>query len=137
MNEVLKDKLEELEKYVFELEDKVPQDREDYLKDRDKQLICERLFEIIIEATIDIIFIFIHEKKLSTPEDDENALEVLKDKNFISKDLCTRLREARRMRNIIAHKYGRINASIVFDSISQEIPRDVKEIMSVIRNNLK
>ncbi len=136
MNDILKEKISEIGGYLTEIEEKAPDNLENYLKSRDAQLICERLFEITIEAIIDLVFVFINEKKMNMPEDDESALDLLTEKNIISLNLAKKLREARRMRNIVAHKYGRIDSSLVFNAIREELPRDIREFLHCIRRAL-
>lgn len=136
MNERIDDKIKDVEGYLAELDEYVPSNLEDYLKSRRAQLVCERLFEIILEGIVDIMFIFINEKKIISPEDDESAFDRLINEKVISHELGKKLQEARRMRNIIAHKYGSINNELIFNSIKEELPKDVKTFIKVMRKNL-
>ena len=58
--------------------------------------------------------------------------DILEGENIINKDLAKRLKEARGMRNIIAHQYGKINDEIVFESITSELIKDVGEFLDIL-----
>ena len=137
MRERIKDKIEDLERSLVELEEVVPDTLEKYLEKRKTQLICERLFEIITEGFIDLAFIFIKEKKLEMPADDEGAFNKLIDEEIIPEELGRKLQDARRMRNIIAHKYGEINNELVFNAIKNDIIRDVRDFIKYFKEKLK
>ena len=132
----INDKIEEIEEYLNELSEYAPATLEDYLGNQRTQRACERLFEIIMEAIIDLVFIFINEKEMDMPEDDESALSTLIKKEIISTELGKKLREARRMRNIVAHKYGSVNPSLVYEAVSGNLNKDVMEFLEVIRRKL-
>ena len=93
----IKDKIEEIEGYLLELEEEVPDTKDNYLANRKTQLICERLFEIITEGFIDLAFIVIKERQMDMPVDDEGAFNKLASENLISQELAKKLQEARRM----------------------------------------
>ena len=137
MSERINDKIEEVEGYLIELENEVPDDLEEYIENRRVQLICERLFEIISEGFVDLAFIFIKENKLEMPSDDEGAFDVLIENKIISSELGKRLQDARRMRNVIAHKYGVINNELVYNSIKYELPRDIRDFIKGINREGK
>ena len=136
MSDILKDKIKEIEGYLSELEEIIPQNLERYLQNFEKRAACEHYFEKITEAIIDLVFIFINERRIEMPEDDESALEILVKEKVISLDLGRKLQEARRMRNIIAHKYGNVNHELIFNAISEELIKDVREFLKNIRKNL-
>ena len=77
-------------------------------------------------------FLIIKEKHLRLPEEDREAFEILAEEKIINKELSTRLQEAKGMRNIPAHEYGVVDDKIVFDSIVEELGKDVKEFINRI-----
>ncbi len=78
-------------------------------------------------------FLAVKYKKLGYPESDLQALDILMMKNIIPKKLTEKLQDAKRMRNIIAHEYGTLDDEIVFNSITNELEKDVKEFIRSIR----
>lgn len=128
------EKIDEIEKYLFELEEILPTDLEEYKRDIKQKAYCERYFEKIVEAVIDLVFLIIRERGLKTPEDDESSFNILKKENLISETICRKLIEAKGMRNIIAHEYGKIDDEKVFHSITEEIIPDTRDFLNTVKN---
>jgi uncharacterized protein YutE (UPF0331/DUF86 family) len=126
------DKIEEIEGYAQELSEILPENMEEY-RDLKTRAACERYFEKIIGAVVDLSFLIIENMSLKIPEEDKESFDILSEKKIISKELAEKLKEAKGMRNIIAHEYGTIDDEIVFDSITQELGREVKEFIRQIK----
>ena len=129
-----RDKIEEIEKFLEELESSLPYDFENYKIDYKIKAICERYFEKIVEAVVDLAFIFIKGKKLGIPEEDIQAFDILFNKSLISDNLHIKLKQAKGMRNIIAHEYGKIDDEKVFHAVSEELIPDVREFLFSINS---
>ena len=119
--------------FLSQLKEVVPETFEIYRDDFKIRAVCERLFEKIIEAVVDLAFIVIREKELNVPKDENSSFFVLSDKKIISEDLAKELKEAKGMRNIIAHEYGKIDDGQVFNSVSNELIPDVLEFVKCVR----
>ena len=126
------DKIEEIETLLEELESILPADIEEYLSDFKSKAAGERYFERIIEAIVDLAFLIIKDKKLKIPEEDKQVFDILCEEKIISKDLVDRLKEAKGMRNVIAHEYGTIDDSLVFHSLTEELIKDAQEFIKQI-----
>jgi len=137
MNARIKDKIEEIEQYVDELDEIIPEDFSEYVEDRKAKAACERYFEKIIEAVVDLAFLVIKASGLKIPEDDKGAFESLANAKRISEELAAKLRDAKGMRNIIAHEYGSIDDELVFESIKNALTKDVGEFVKSISNGEK
>jgi len=133
----IKDKINEIETFLSELEEIKPSNLEEYGRDFKSKAACERYFEKIVEATIDLAFIFIKERNIDMPEDDESALDSLMNNNIITDGLVNRIKEAKGMRNIIAHLYGSVNDELVFEAIDKELSKDIGEFVSSIKKVLE
>lgn len=131
------DKIQEINEFLDHLKKITPSSLEEYELNITIKAACERLFEKIIEATVDLVFLIIKEKELRIPEDDKAAFDILYKNNIIPKELCERLKDAKGMRNIIAHQYGIINDEMVYNSITEELENDVKEFIRVINRLIK
>jgi uncharacterized protein YutE (UPF0331/DUF86 family) len=127
----IKDKSEEIDKYLEELETILPESFEEYFKSIEKKAACERYFEKIIESLIDLSFLIIKEEKFEIPENNE-IFEVLLNKEIINKNIYQKIKKAKGMRNIIAHKYGEIDDEIVFESLTEELIPDITNFLEVI-----
>jgi len=137
MSERINDKIIEIEKYLGELSEIVPNNLDEYLNNLEKRLACEREFQKIIESVIDLCFIFIKEKDFKMPECDEDIFNILFQKEIISERLLKKLQEAKGMRNFIIHQYSKINDELVFQAIQNEIFEDVNEFLNQIEKRLK
>jgi len=133
MNNRIKDKTEEIEKYVSELDEIIPENYEEYLNDIKSKAACERYAEKIVQAITDLAFLVIKDRKLISPESDIEAFSILSSNNIISIELADRLQDAKGMRNILAHEYGEVDDEIVFNAISSELREDSKEFVKSVR----
>ena len=97
------DKINEIEKFVIELEENIPLSLENYVINYRLKAICERYFEKIIEAVVDLAFLVIKKKELSIPEEDKHAFDILFKSDIISNNLNLNLQNAKSMRNFLAH----------------------------------
>lgn len=131
----IEEKIDEIERFILELYDNIPQDInfENYKKDIKTKAIFERYSEKIIEAIEDLAFLIVNYKKLKYPEYEKEVFDILKDDNIISENLCKKLKEAKGMRNVIAHQYGKIDDGIVFYSVMEELNRDTDEFIKDIK----
>lgn len=137
MEERINDKAEEIESYLAELDSFVPSSFDEYLNDRKTKAACEHYFEKIIESLADLAFLFIREKGFPSPDDDIAAFFVLAEKNIISNELARKLKEAKSMRNLISHEYGKVDDALVFEAISKDLEKDVKEFLKSVRKGVK
>lgn len=133
MNNRILDKIEEIERYISELEEIKPETLKDYTGNMEKKAACERYAEKIGQALVDLAFLFIKQNNFESPEDDSESFDILFNHNLISSNLRDNLQQAKGMRNILAHEYGEIDDEIVFHAISEELIRDGKEFIKVIK----
>lgn len=132
-----KDKIKEIEEYISELQEFMPHNFEEYEKDVKTKAACERYFEKIIESVVDLALLVIKEKSLKVPEEEKEAFDMLAKEELITKELSGRLKDAKGMRNIIAHQYGTVDDEIVFHSITEELLKDVKKFIFGIKKIYK
>ena len=126
------DKTKEIGEFLEELKSIMPSGFEDYKSSIEKKAACERYVEKIIEAVTDLAFLIIKSKKLRLPEDDIDAFNILLENKIIDDDLSSKLKNAKGMKNIISHQYGRIDDEIVFEAITEELERDVRKFVEVV-----
>ena len=129
----IKDKINETHVYLDELYKIVPSEFDDYKSNKLVKAACERYFEKIVEAVTDIAFMVIVKRKLRVPEDDIDAFRILLEHKIINEELYKKLKQAKGMRNILAHQYGTINDKIVFEAITEELEKDVKKFIQLIQ----
>jgi len=129
----LADKLSEIDGYCDELESIVPADFTAYAADIKSKAACERYFEKIVTAIVDAAFLAIKNEHLTLPEDEKQSFDILSRADVISAALATGLKEAKGMRNILAHEYGVVDDRLVFHAITDEILRDAHEFVAALR----
>jgi len=133
----ISDKLSEIEDYLSELEGIMPNSFQEYENNLKTKAACERYFEKIIEAVVDLAFLIIKDKGYKIPEEDKESFDILENQGIISHELSEKLKDAKGMRNIIAHEYGKIDDELVFHSITGELVADGRELLKQVREKLK
>lgn len=137
IKERIDDKIREVETFVEELAQIKPLSLEEYKANFEKRAACERYAEKIPEALSDVAFLAIGYLGLAEPKSDKEAFEILAASKVISPQQANRLQDAKGMRNIIAHEYGKVNDEIVFEAIATELERDVQEFLKSITAKLE
>lgn len=113
--------LNELEKYLAELEDVIPNSPDEYCRSIMNRRTCERLLQISIECVIDTSLFLVRGLRLGNPIDEEDAFTKLERKKIISKGLCERLKDMKRFRNVLVHRYVEVNDEKVYDLIENNL----------------
>ncbi len=127
------EKINEIENYLEELSEIIPEDFEEYKTNFKTKAACERYFEKIIEAVVDLAFLIVKDNKYKTPEDDKEVFDILANEKIITAETASNLKDAKGMRNILAHQYGVVDDEIVFNSITEEIIKDVQDFLEQIK----
>ena len=137
MTKRIEDKINEIKLFLDQLNEIEPSSLKEYKENIEKRAACERFAEKIIEAIVDLAFLVIKLKKFDIPEDDIDAFNILVNQGVIDEKIAVKLKNAKGMRNIIAHQYGKIDDEIIFNSITSELEKDTKEFLKEIKNILK
>lgn len=128
--ERIKGKLDELESYLIELETLLPEEEIDYRELRTKRA-CEKTFELACETVIDICNIIISHKGYGRPLDSKSSVNKLVENSVISKDLGGRLQDMIGFRNLLVHRYGKVDDHQAFEHLKNELG-DFLEFMETI-----
>ncbi len=131
------DKIDEIIGFLQELGAILPSVFEDYMENFEKRAACERYFEKIIEAVVDLAFIILKEKKMKVPENEESSFTILSNAKIISSELAQKLKDAKGMRNIIAHEYGKIDDRLVYEVVTGQLEKDTREFIRSVKVFLK
>jgi len=129
----IEDKILIIEKFLQELMEVMPNSFELYINNIEKRLASQKAFENIIESVNDLAILIIKERGFDLPSDDKRAFDILARGELISEDLAFRLKKAKGMRNFLVHRYDDINDEIVYDAISNEISKDTKEFLELLK----
>lgn len=97
---------------------------------RDIQAAKHSLQEAI-EACLDIGSHIIAEKGFRRPEDYKDIYKVLEEEGVIDSVLSAKLQEMAQFRNLLVHRYGKIDTKRIFIIMSEDI-NDVKDFVKII-----
>lgn len=107
-------KLDELDGYLGELRQVVPESYARYVESVEKRRACERLLQISIECVIDVCALLVSGLRLGLPAEEDDLIEKLEQAGLISSEMAKMLRTMKGFRNILVHEYGRIDNALVF-----------------------
>ncbi len=123
--------MDELERYLRELEEYLPEDEEDYLKSGMRKRACERAFQVACENLLDICDLIISDEGFGIPVDSKDTVRRLAEHAVIPKSLANRLEELIGFRNLLVHPYGRVDDSRAYNYLHEE-SRDFYEFLEAI-----
>ena len=135
MNKRINEKIEEIEQFIQELNEIAPNNFDEYKIDLTKKAACERYAEKIMEAITDLAFLIIKEKNLKIPKEDAGAFFILSERGIISNELAQKLKDAKGMRNFLAHEYGKVDDEIIFNAVSEELEKDIIKQIKEVKND--
>ena len=119
--ERIKDKLSELLVYIAELDEDIPDAEDEYIEERRTRRACERTFQLACENILDICNLIIADKGLGLPKDNRDAILKLADNKIIPKKLSERLEDMVGFRNLLVHRYGKVDDSRAYHYLKEEI----------------
>lgn len=128
-------KIDELDSYLTELDIIKPAELEEYQNSIEKKRAIERLLQVSIETVLDVCNIIISDLKLGLPSDEDDVFNKLSEKNIISKKMAITLSKMKSFRNILVHKYGKVDDEQVYEHLSEL--EDFKKFKEEILNFLK
>lgn len=137
MKERIEEKIADIEKYLSELEAIVPIGLISFKTDLKTKAACERYFEKIIEAVVDLAFLIIRKFELRNAKDDADTFIVLAESGFINKELSEKLQDAKSMRNLIVHQYEIVEDGRVHEAVKDKLPEDVKNFLKQIERRVR
>ncbi len=81
--ERIRGKLDELQRYLAEVEEDLPPTKEEYLDNRTIRRACERTFQLASEGLLDVCNIIISEKRLPIPKDNRDSILKLEEAGIV------------------------------------------------------
>lgn len=118
--ERIKDKLSELQSYLIELEEDIPDSMDEYLKQRITKRACERTFQLACEDVLDICNLIIAGRGFMLPKDNRDAIGKLTENKIIPEKLSYRLQDMVSFRNLLVHRYGKVDDNRVYLHLKEE-----------------
>jgi uncharacterized protein YutE (UPF0331/DUF86 family) len=93
-------------------------DRESYRNDADTQDIVERRFVTMTEATLDVGEVIVIHERDAPAASNPATMRALGELDVLPNELASKMEDAARFRNVLAHTYGdAIDHDVVFDAL--------------------
>ncbi len=134
----IEDKLKDIIESISVVEENFPKDFKSF---KNLGLVKEGIYKKIesaIEFITDICYIINSDLRLGTPEEEEDIFDNLKTSGIFGKDIIKLIREMKKFRNILVHKYGKIDDKKAYETIKENLgdfEKIVKEIENFLKNN--
>lgn len=135
--EEIKAKIAVIEERLRRLKEFAALSFESYLSDKTIKDAVERNIEIAGQACIDVSRIIIKKEGLREPEDNKGTFVVLAENRIISSNSLKFLLPMAGTRNILVHGYDKIDDSIVFGIMKNQLDDFGTFIKEVEENYLK
>jgi uncharacterized protein YutE (UPF0331/DUF86 family) len=133
---LIRSKLAEIEESIELVSEHIPESFDDFSK---LGLVKDGIYkrtEFAIENVFDICAIISSDLTLEIPESEEDIIENLADKSILNKETTEKLRKMKGFRNIMVHRYGRIDDRIAY-SILRTSLNDFHTFTEMIEDFLK
>lgn len=114
-------KVDELKGYMQELRQIKPISFQQYSESIEKRRGIERLLQISIECVLDICSLVCSGLKLGLPGSEQDLLEKIQSANIFQVQTMQKVKAMRAFRNILVHRYGRVDDVIVFRALEEEL----------------
>ncbi len=114
-------KLDEMNRYLAELDVILPATKESYLKNLTTKRACEKTIELAIECVIDVCSIIVSSLNLGIPNDEEDIFDILERNKLLSKQMRSSLDNMKGFRNLMVHRYGVVNDPMAYKFLKSNL----------------
>lgn len=119
--ELIKSKLSDLQGYFMELEPILNEEARTIIENSLKLHTVERLFQLIVDTAVDINTHLISASDFKIPDDYQSTFLILAENRILPMDLAVKIAPSVGLRNLVVHKYGRVDVKKMVDDIKDEI----------------
>lgn len=119
--DLIKNKMEDIQAYFKEMEPILKYESREIIEDNLKIRAVERLFQLIVDTSIDINTHIITETDFNTPEDYQSTFIILGENKILPMNFAVKIAPSVGLRNLIVHKYGKVDLKKMVDDIKNEI----------------
>lgn len=129
-------KVDDLNSYLDELKQVVPNNYEEYQK-IEKKRSCERLLQLCIECAVDVCKLFVSGLKLGLPSEENDLFDKMQKRKIISKKMGSLLKEMRAFRNILIHEYASVDDELIYEKAKtrlDDFKAFKKEVLTALKN---
>ena len=133
---LIKNKLADIEGYYKELESVLENSAPEIIRNHLKLRSAERLFQLIVDTSIDINTHIIAESDIIIPDDYQSTFIVLAENNILPMEFALKIAPSVGLRNKVVHKYGKVDSKRMIGDVKNEIG-DYLKYMKLINEYLK
>lgn len=119
--ELIKNKMNDIQGYLQELSPLLKEESREVIENNLKLHTVERLFQLIVDTSIDINTHIITQLSLQVPDDYQSTFTTLAQSKVVRMDFALKIGPAVGLRNLVVHKYGKV---------------DIKRMVEDIKNNI-
>ncbi len=134
--ELIRSKIEEILESLKLIEENLPDDFETF---ESLGIVKDGIYkrtEFAIQNVIDICAIINSDLRLTMPEREEDVFEGLMRAGIIPREMADKLRLMKGFRNILVHRYGKINDELAFEVLHEHL-EDIYEFVGLIEKFLE
>lgn len=129
-------KIRLIKDYFEEIRDIIKLDKEEILRDVRNLRTLERIFQLIVDETIDINLHLIREMDLKSPDDFQSSFEILAEGKILPYDFAIKIAPVVGLRNKLVHRYEKVNRDFFIEQVKREY-EDFIKFIEYIRDYLR
>lgn len=119
--ELVKNKASDLQGYLMELQPLLKEESRTIIEDNLKLHTVERLFQLVVDTAVDINTHIISASDYKVPDDYQSTFITLAENHVFSTDFALTIAPSVGLRNLVVHKYGKVDIKRMLDDIKAEI----------------
>lgn len=119
--DLIQSKMYDIQGYYKEIEPITKESVKDIIENKLKLRTLERLFQLIVDAAVDINTHIISESGFQVPNDYQGTFTTLYENKILPVDFALKIAPSVGLRNLIVHKYGDVNLKKMIEDIKNEI----------------
>lgn len=119
--ELIKNKMADIQACFTELEPILKEESRAIIEDNLKLHTTERLFQLIVDTAVDINTHIIAESDMQVPNDYQSTFTTLSEHKIIPMEFAHKIASSVGLRNLIVHKYGKVDLKRLVNDIKEEI----------------
>lgn len=133
--DLVKTKIRNIQQYLLEVEPILSLTKTQIISNVEKLRTLERIFQLIVDAMLDINIHLIRELELNSPDDLKSTFVILAEGKIIPFDFAEKISPVVGLRNILVHGYEKTDRGLFVDSF-QKNRQDFDQYLLLINSFL-
>ncbi len=119
--DLIRNKMSDMQGYLSEMEPILQEDSREIINDSLKIHALERLFQLLVDTSISINTHIIAESEFQVPNDYQSTFTTLGENDVFPMHFMAKIAPSVGLRNLVVHKYGKVDLKRMVDDIKNEI----------------